>query len=218
MKKFFALVFSFVLAATLGGCGGGGGGNSAAYVTQAPEAALVEILDAWKIGGGPNLNLRSLPVSQVATTTPTTATQYGTVSFTDLSGASWTFRIVDIRYESAERAVITTRYDFANIAEGQIEIEFFMVKDQGKWGLDDLSVTEIPEIFVTDTGIQGVVADELTQAPIEGALVYLSGTDYSTRTDATGFYNFSNLPPGNYTVIIARDGYIIKTITGVQVG
>ncbi len=56
--------------------------------------------------------------------------------------------------------------------------------------------------------LEGVVSDSL--GPLQGVLVAISGIA-STITDASGYYAFSNLTPGTYTITFSIYGY--NTIT-----
>ncbi|MEW5994507.1 MAG: carboxypeptidase regulatory-like domain-containing protein, partial [Candidatus Zixiibacteriota bacterium] len=55
-------------------------------------------------------------------------------------------------------------------------------------------------IEVSKGRIAGHVLDEYTNLPISGALVNISGTSITTITDSTGFFEFSGLQPGTYTL------------------
>jgi len=221
MNRIFVGITSLVFCLLLTGCGGsgGGGGPSSPVLEIPPEQALLSILDSWKNVGGARLNLVKKTLEQVATeTTVTSEPSYGTITFKDLgSDESWVFRVIDIQKPSSLQANVVCRYNFKNLEDGQLKINFRLIKIEGIWRLDDVLVEEIPWVYVTETGIEGIVTDAQTGQPIEGALVYISGTNYSTRTDSDGLYSFQNLPKGTYTLLITRDGYVIKTITGVVV-
>lgn len=201
----------------LAGCGSGGGGSTTGSLVSAdsPEKALVETLDSWKTGGGPTLALQANPQAQVTPASPTAS--LGTLSFTDLSGESWIFEIFEVTYPSPGKALVKARYSFKQLEQGKLEMAFQMIKIEGAWKLADIVVTTIPVVLASKTGLQGQVKDDVTGAPLNGVLVYLSGTNYSTSTDKTGWYSFDSLPVGTYTVVIVRDGYVIKTIPGVEV-
>ena len=206
------LISALVGCGSSGGSGDGAAGANASLNRATPENALVSTLDTWK-SEGRSLNL----VTQQVTTTPVTATNYGEVFFTDLSGNIWKFSIISIEYLSTERAIIKTHYTFQKLDEGRLAADFTMVKDVDGWKIDDITLTTLPWFLITKTGIQGFVKDEVTQKPIQGALVYLSGTNYSASTDSTGVYSFMDIPPGTYTIVVKRDGFVIKTIPGVVV-
>jgi hypothetical protein len=50
--------------------------------------------------------------------------------------------------------------------------------------------------------LRGRVLDSATARPLRGAAVILSGTSYSTQTDARGSFEIDNVLPGAYTVLI----------------
>ena len=72
-----------------------------------------------------------------------------------------------------------------------------------------------------DTGtVSGTIVDALTGLPVNGALVlFLSGWNASSAasaagqcvTDASGYYGIS-LPPGYYTAVVSRSGYIAASL------
>ncbi|MBI3039675.1 carboxypeptidase regulatory-like domain-containing protein [bacterium] len=109
------------------------------------------------------------------------------------------------------------QYLYKDLSEGRVEVVFEMLKEKGFWHISDVFVTTLPAVLVVEHGIQGFVRDEKTGQPVEGALVYLSGTEFSAKTDSSGFYRFLNLPLGTYTVLFVKDGYVLKTITGLEV-
>ncbi|HZJ45086.1 MAG TPA: Ig-like domain repeat protein [Pyrinomonadaceae bacterium] len=64
--------------------------------------------------------------------------------------------------------------------------------------------------------VSGTVTDSVTTLPINGAKVKLGSR--TTTTNALGNYSFTNLPPGNYSVITASsDGYGSSTATSIVV-
>lgn len=48
--------------------------------------------------------------------------------------------------------------------------------------------------------LSGTVYDSLRNAPLAGARVFLSGTEWATRTDGEGRFRMADLPGGSYTV------------------
>jgi uncharacterized surface anchored protein len=67
-----------------------------------------------------------------------------------------------------------------------------------------------------------VITDKVTGLPVSSARVEIySASDnllagYSV-TDENGFYEILELAPGNYYLIVSRDGYAPYTISGIQV-
>lgn len=57
----------------------------------------------------------------------------------------------------------------------------------------------------------GVVADAQTGNPISGAVVTLQQTNYSQRTDGSGYYIFRDLEPGTYNLTVEANGYKSST-------
>ncbi len=70
----------------------------------------------------------------------------------------------------------------------------------------------IPAAFAQETtaGLDGTVRDP-TGAVVPGAHVVVSGTTLvgvkALDTDASGYYHFSNLPPGKYTITVTATGF-----------
>ncbi|RME96714.1 MAG: carboxypeptidase-like regulatory domain-containing protein, partial [Bacteroidetes bacterium] len=61
--------------------------------------------------------------------------------------------------------------------------------------------------------IRGNVLDEETGEPIIYGTVQLKDTERGTNTDLEGFFTFTNLEPGVYTLIISYTGYATKEVT-----
>ena len=55
--------------------------------------------------------------------------------------------------------------------------------------------------------IVGTVTNQLTNKPIEDAIINLVGFDLATQTDADGYYLFENLPETSFTVSCHCPGY-----------
>lgn len=69
------------------------------------------------------------------------------------------------------------------------------------------------------TSIHGTVIDETTIEPMEGVLVSLSPGGVSKTTDAAGYFEFTNLEAGQYTITVQKNGYqanrkTVNTIAG----
>jgi len=62
-------------------------------------------------------------------------------------------------------------------------------------------------IYAATATISGSVVDSQTKTPLPGANVYLDGTAIGAATDQEGRFSISNLPPGQYTLIINYIGY-----------
>jgi outer membrane receptor protein involved in Fe transport len=75
----------------------------------------------------------------------------------------------------------------------------------------------VPEIEAQTGKLTGVVTDQSTGAPLEGAQVFLTGTGYGALTSANGRYFILNVPPGTYQVSARRIGYSTVNTNNVQV-
>ncbi len=58
--------------------------------------------------------------------------------------------------------------------------------------------------------IMGTVLDNGTQQPLEGVWVALSGTRFSTVTNAEGKFSFLDVPPGNHVLESNQIGYAFR--------
>ena len=58
--------------------------------------------------------------------------------------------------------------------------------------------------------IMGTVLDNATQQPLEGVWVALSGTRFSTVTNAEGKFSFLDVPPGNHVLESNQIGYAFR--------
>ena len=93
-----------------------------------------------------------------------------------------------------------------------------IVSDGKLEGTATHEVTVVSETPVTAPGkITGYVRDVDTQQPIANALVVISGTDLFTVSDTNGKFVFTGIKGGTYTLIASRNGYQIKTFTGIIV-
>lgn len=57
-------------------------------------------------------------------------------------------------------------------------------------------------------GLQGTIKDHSSQNPVQGAIIWLEGTNYIDTTDASGNYQIPNIPTGTYTVIIQHANFV----------
>ncbi|MEI6435786.1 MAG: carboxypeptidase regulatory-like domain-containing protein [Bacteroidota bacterium] len=83
--------------------------------------------------------------------------------------------------------------------------------DIGAWQIDDIYLTGAPG----NGTIQGVVR-HCTDATILQGVTVTAGA-YTTTTDASGFYQFVNIPVATYNIEFSMAGYVTKTVPGVQV-
>jgi outer membrane receptor protein involved in Fe transport len=75
----------------------------------------------------------------------------------------------------------------------------------------------VPTVEAQTGKITGIVTDQSTGAPLEGAQVFLTGTGYGALTSANGRYFILNVPPGTYQVSARRIGYSTVNTNNVQV-
>ena len=65
--------------------------------------------------------------------------------------------------------------------------------------------------------ISGVVTAEATKAPLANVTVTIVGTSSTTKTNDTGYYVMTNIPPGGYDVKVELTGYRSKTLEAAKV-
>jgi hypothetical protein len=76
----------------------------------------------------------------------------------------------------------------------------------------------IPTIIFAQTGvIHGKVTASLSNQPLQGVTVALTGTTIGSVTDSAGNYSISSLKPGYYSVQFSLIGYSKKVVYDVQV-
>ena len=68
-------------------------------------------------------------------------------------------------------------------------------------------------------GLQGVVTDAKTGAPVAGVQLRISSPSQTitTTTDAHGHYVALSLPPDDYTLTMVKDGYVTEAAEGYPV-
>ncbi len=65
--------------------------------------------------------------------------------------------------------------------------------------------------------ISGQVFEKGSNSPLTGVNVYLQDNPYGASTDADGFFNIINIPPGTYELIFDMVGYSTITVKDVKV-
>jgi iron complex outermembrane receptor protein len=66
----------------------------------------------------------------------------------------------------------------------------------------------VPLMLYANGGtIKGKVSDQATGQPLVGANVFLKGTNYGSSTNAKGEYTITNVPTGEYKLIVSYIGY-----------
>lgn len=225
-SRWFLLLLVALVSGVLSGCGGGGGGGSPATgvgaIAQTPEEAVRALVADWQQTGGPALILAQTETTATTTTsTATSATSLGQIRFHDFfSDEIWDLSVDRVEYLTTEEAYIYTSYLYRDLAVGESIIRFHMIRDNGIWELQDISVESLPAAVVSATGIQGFVIDKVTRQAVSGAEVHLwhaAAEVASTVTDLQGYYRFTGLTAGTYEIVIVRLGYQPETISGITV-
>ncbi len=65
--------------------------------------------------------------------------------------------------------------------------------------------------------ISGKITDRKTREPLLGVNIILEGTSRGTVSDADGFYQIINIPPGSYTLAVRFIGYGTQRLTNINV-
>lgn len=60
------------------------------------------------------------------------------------------------------------------------------------------------------SAIRGTVVEYETNEPIVGAKVVIPGTAFSSITDSEGKYEIHDVPPGDYELVVTKDGFMDK--------
>jgi TonB-dependent starch-binding outer membrane protein SusC len=103
-----------------------------------------------------------------------------------------------------------------------IENKSVVVSIKEKSLLNNLS-DKVKAALKIPADIGGTVTDTLDN-PLVGASVSIKGTNFTTKTDGKGSFNFSNVEQGKYTLVVSYVGYekaevtIINTGTNTRVG
>ena len=75
-----------------------------------------------------------------------------------------------------------------------------------------VSLTLLMALQVTQTGITGVVRDDLTGSPLWGVVVTLSDIDQQAVTDERGRFRFTRLSPGPHHLVLRIEGFEPRTL------
>lgn len=216
----WAILLLFALV-TLCGCSGGSTKTVTGVDTSSPESAVYQILESWKNAQPSVISVNSeQPAVREETTVVPTEDRY--IRFKDLSGEIWSLRVTKIVYLSTDIAEVYTSHTSLDANLGSLELIFEMIRESGRWYLNDIRIIEIPAVVVTGTGVKGVISDETTNLPVSGALIELYEKNTSTlagsaTTDETGFYTILDLAPGTYYMVIEREGFAPRTISDITV-
>ena len=104
----------------------------------------------------------------------------------------------------AQQAVsvrINNRSNFKTATSGQIHVSI---------GKDSYMVNVTvngTEENATTGSVMGLISDHSTNTPIGGATVSMASTGHSKTTGSDGRYEFTDLPPGTYTITVSANEY-----------
>ena len=208
-----------ILAMTaMAGCSGGGSSTGSVVSTSTPESAVYEILAAWQ-----KSQTSVVSSANEGTLVEQETTDESYIRFRDMSGEEWLLRIDEIIYLSPSNALVHTSYHSSYASRGSLRLVFAMYKETTGWYLNDIEITEVPVVVVTETGVSGIVTDSVSGLPVSAALVELydqtTGAFISgISTNEAGFYSFTDLVPGSYYMVIDRAGYEPQTISEIIIG
>lgn len=77
----------------------------------------------------------------------------------------------------------------------------------GKHGILIIAMGLLALYAAAQTHISGSVTDSAGKAPLINVSLYIANTTIGTETNSKGLYEFSNLPVGNYQIIVSFIGY-----------
>jgi len=222
-SRLLFIVAACAISLLIAGCGGGGNGT-AIVASGEPEMAVHELVASWRAGAAaPIIGID--PSGHAAVEPPAGSTTVATLTFRELSGKTWDFYVERIDRLSTVLAEVRTRtslgYTSSDPSASMAYITFVMVLEDGRWYLSDLRV-EMPAVIITaENAIEGYLSEKgQPDVRLQGTSVvlYQGQTEIArTTTDANGYYTFTNLSPGTYTLVFVGGGYETLTITGVVV-
>ncbi|GAB4322369.1 MAG: hypothetical protein Kow0074_13860 [Candidatus Zixiibacteriota bacterium] len=140
----------------------------------------------------------------------------GTVT-DSVTGDAIAFATIDLSGPDSQSTATNRsgQYSFGDLPAGQYTITVTADTYIGKSRNVTISTSSLTEDFVlapvsVTTTLSGIVAEGPSGSqPIVGATIVLSGTaNGQTTTDAQGFYEFANIPEGDYTIDVTADGYV----------
>lgn len=71
-------------------------------------------------------------------------------------------------------------------------------------------MTIAPYETQAQSAIRGTVVEYESNEPIPGAKVSIPGTAFSSTTDSEGKYEIQDIPPGEYELVVTKEGYMDK--------
>jgi len=108
--------------------------------------------------------------------------------------------------------------DFSVIIENDEEKGYLTSNRDGGKGGDDIYQFELPPLQLA---LKGIVTDSKTGGIMTGVKVQLIGNDgltNETKTDNTGFYEFTLNPLTSYEVVVNTEGYLNKSVNETTFG
>jgi hypothetical protein len=112
----------------------------------------------------------------------------GRIEFDQLSNGAWIVRNWWIRAPQLVRT------------EGQSQIRAAGARETMGEVLDAQVAGTAPTVMVPRVSITGFVFDSVRSRPLEGALVYLSGTPFQTTSGVAGRFRLDSIPAGEYGI------------------
>lgn len=133
--------------------------------------------------------------------------QFYLVKNYDLSTATAISDVIDvIGEENEDYEVILKQYraNFSDVEAGDYSVAVRCISsiDDGYW----LAVAKVEVSENHDGNIRGSVWDN-TDTPVAGAKVSVVGTTFEALTDANGDFEISNVPQGDYELLVSKLGY-----------
>ncbi|MBI9071917.1 MAG: TonB-dependent receptor [Melioribacteraceae bacterium] len=110
------------------------------------------------------------------------------------------------------------------VKDGMVQSMFRLPQTQTDGSNSLIKVALIFLLFITtmnfaqsEKKIDGYVTDFQTGLPLVGANILIDGTGIGTSTDTEGYYQFSNLLAGNYSLLASYIGYNKKFIDDINI-
>lgn len=235
-KKVFKYIFGVMILSALMMVGCGSKGQSVIR-QDSPEATVMRLSESWRTSGNSpsirvdsNNNFVRQATADDDEQSTTSDTSTSKITLTDFSGNSYDLLIVDKEVDG-NVASITTNFVYET---GYLVIVFNLVFDDGKWWLEDVSVTDnngssptpTPTPTDDDYNISGYIRYKDTnnkdvfvpEATVQAFLINEEDGSYvfagSTKTDNNGYYkiDLNKTGEGKYMIEVAKAGMESQTI------
>ncbi len=233
-NKVFKYIFGLMILSALMmvGCGS----KEQSVIRQdSPETAVIRLSESWRTSGNSpairvdsNNNFVRQATADDDEQTTTSDTSTSKITLTDFSGNSYDLLIVDKEVEG-NVASITTNFVYET---GYLVIVFNLIFDDGKWWIEDVSVTDnngsspTPIPTTDDYNISGYIRYKDTNnkdvfvhaATVQAFLINEEDGSYefagSTITDKSGYYkiDLNKTGEGKYMIEVAKEGMESQTI------